>query len=59
MGFSEIVESVFFGENVKQVSNDKIKAGVILKAINFYGVYGGISAGPQALILTLLLFWLI
>jgi len=23
MGFSEIVESVFFGENVKQVSNDK------------------------------------
>ena len=23
MGFSEIVESVFFGEDVKQVSNDK------------------------------------
>ena len=40
MDLRDIVETVFFRENVKQVSNDKSK-GDILKAINYYGVYGG------------------
>ena len=54
----EIAETDFSGGLRNRVPMRK--AGLILKAINLKGVYGGeISAGSQALILTLLLFWLI
>ena len=48
MGFSQILETVYFRENVKQVSNEK--TGVILKVLNLYGIYlreFGWTSGPD------------